>query len=1179
MSGGAKLTALLGAVLAFALGVPACAGAANTLVGFDDLSAGTLVTSQYQAQGLLFGTAAGFSQTSPGAGDCGSPTITEETAVTPARSPKRFALLARCAPSVGAPKSSGTYGALTQHPLGSLSVYVRDLGDPAMPTKVAMTMSGYDAGGAVVASGKGEASREGWTHILAAQTGAQAVPIAYFLIRTSGPSEESIGIDDLEYEKAPEEPGGGGGGGGTGGGGSGGGGGAGGGSGGGGSGGSGSGSGSSSGTQGSQPPTPVLTLQSPNPGPGQQITLSGAGSQGGGGQIISYDWDLNGDGHNDTSTGTNPIAHLILAPGAHTIGLTVTNSNGQSSTSRLGLTIPSMVQMAPPADGGQGPCEPTYEQGAVRIIAECIQKESGGGFVIATRQLALNGMVLMPKAGGFGIFKIKTQKDYAIDGTATLLSGPAVNVELLNTPIGDVVIGGRDLTAEPIRLESHSALGQHVLNINHSARVGHGAFASGHRARRHGAHSADDEEKSRTLLMSIGVGHSCAASDKTVGCCPPTSGTTACATLPGSFPLTGQVNVYLNNKGQALFDVQVGLNLSAVNFQATGALEIVADPEIGVELNSLKFTIPEAGLASIFKVKDAAFSYYFPSDPDPSKRDTWQAKGKIIFGPLEQPSLEGELAFQHGQFHSASLVLTLPPGAGVPIYPGIILNQLGASVGVEPFSFGGSLGASIATQLELSLGFRYAEATSTQLGFFGGQGKLTFKGDEIATLAADVYSDGYVDAQLKIDLHFPFESDDPVVRAGGEIGFWDEPNSGLWQAEGSVNLKLWIISAEVAGLVNNQYVAGCADVNGFGAQGRFRFSDGNIDGGLFGFSNCKDQLKQYQETPLVHHSGGFVGESALFRAAGLQAYAAAAPTAGAGDGFRLPGGTLGQELRISSGSGTPVVSISGPGGETFTTPVAPGGVVDSPGRYIAAIAPDTHQVLVLLRHPRGGEWHIAPVPGSPAINKLESSQDLPPATVSAHVSHRGQGRSWALAYRVGNFVPGTHVRFVERGRDSTHVLGTVSGARGTLRFVPQEALGRSRRVLAYLLGADGTPLHVLTVTHYSAPGAFRAGRPRGLRLRRQGSTALLTWAAVPGARVYRIKVRGSDGRVLTLTATPRRRGIVIAQVLPFQSFTATVSAAGGLNLLSGPAATVRLAALKAPKSHKPPKGRTKKHHH
>ncbi|HEY7830497.1 MAG TPA: hypothetical protein VIC06_08040 [Solirubrobacteraceae bacterium] len=71
MSGGAKLTALLGAVLAFALGVPACAGAANTLVGFDDLSAGTLVTSQYQAQGLLFGTAAGFSQTSPGAGDCG----------------------------------------------------------------------------------------------------------------------------------------------------------------------------------------------------------------------------------------------------------------------------------------------------------------------------------------------------------------------------------------------------------------------------------------------------------------------------------------------------------------------------------------------------------------------------------------------------------------------------------------------------------------------------------------------------------------------------------------------------------------------------------------------------------------------------------------------------------------------------------------------------------------------------------------------------------------------------------------------------------------------------------------------------------------------------------------------------------------------------------------------------
>ena len=94
----------------------------------------------------------------------------------------------------------------------------------------------------------------------------------------------------------------------------------------------------------------------------------------------------------------------------------------------------------------------------------------------------------------------------------------------------------------------------------------------------------------------------------------------------------------------------------------------------------------------------------------------------------------------------------------MPIYPGVLINQLGGTIGVEPLKFGGTLGASIATLLELNLSFLYREATADELGFFGGQGKLSFQGDEIATLGADVYSDGYTDAQLKIDLHFPFDS-------------------------------------------------------------------------------------------------------------------------------------------------------------------------------------------------------------------------------------------------------------------------------------------------------------------------------------------------------------------------------------------------------------------------------------
>jgi len=991
------------------LGAASSASAAETVVSFDSLKAGEIVTTQYEAQGLKLGFAEEFGQKSPARekeGNCGPPTVEEEgKSGIKAASPPNYAVLPVC-PSAG-PPFKGTYGALLGPPRGALSVEVRNLtaGTPGVEVQVIA----YSSAGKEVASAKGEATTGAWRRIALAPAGEPR--ISFVMIRTAIGVNPQVGIDNLSFEAAEESKGGGGGGGG------------------------GGGTTTTATTPPPPPPPPppptaAVSLQSPSPGPGQALTLSGAGSQAGSGHIISYGWDLNGDGKIDTSTGTNPIVHLILAPGAHTIGLTVTNSNGQSSSSKFGLTIPSKISLPPPPDGGQGECQPTLEVGDAQIIAECIQKLSGGGYVIETRQLAVNGMTFAPQGGGFGVFKIQTVKDFAIDGTQTLLSGSPVNIELLNTPIGDVVLGGRDLESEPVQLAAHSALNQFHIELNHGLRAPRARNA--------------EEANSKTLLMAIGVGHECTGKEsKKAGCCPPTHENTACATLPGNFPLVGQVDVYLTNKGQALIDVQVGLELKGI-FEATGALEIEADPQTGINLNSLKFTIPEAGLEGIFTVKKASFVYYFPSDPEESKRDTWQAKGEIIFGPLGEPALEAELAFKKGQFHSGSLVFVAPP-PGVPIYPAIFLNKLGGSIGVEPFSFGGVLGAKIAETLELTLSFKYREASGEELGFFGGQGELELGEDKIATLAADVYSDGYVDAQLKIDLNVPFVGENPIVKVGGTVGFWDEPKSGLWQAEGNVYLKIWEINAEVAGLVNQEYIAGCAAAGGFGIQGRYKFADSSIDGGLFGFSNCSDQLKQYKEKPLVKHAGGFVGgESLRFppvsdgrgnAARGLLGAAAAVE----GDTFTLPAGQFAQELRLTSSSGTPVVTLIAPGGQMYTTPAAPGHIVTSPEQFIAAVAPNHDQVLVMLKHPQGGTWRVQTVPGSAPLSKLEVAGDTPPATVKVKVSH-GHGSRWSLSYKIGNHVPGTGVRFVERGRDSTNVLGTVRGEAGTLHFVPKDAL-------------------------------------------------------------------------------------------------------------------------------------------
>ncbi len=1154
--------------LTLALASAAAASAAETTIGFDQfpggaaVPAGEVVTNQWEAEGLKLGKAEAFGQPSV-AGNCGSPTVKKGTATTPAASAPNYAVLPTC---FGAANTQGTFGALLGPPRGSLSVEVRNL---TSTPNVEVHVIGYSAAGKEVAKGTGKASSGAWTTIAASLNGEGK--ISYFAISTGIVTSQEIAIDNLSFEKVAEETkkekeekeekekqqkekeakekeateakeksGGGG--------------------------------GSTGGSTGSTPPTPptaALALATPNPSAGQPITLSGAGSSPGSGHIISYGWNFSGGPKIETSTGTNPIAQIMLGPGAHTIALTVTNSNNEKSTSRFGLTLPPLSHVHLP-DGGEGECQPTLEIGDAHLLAECIQKVPGGGYVIGGPQLEINGMVLVPKSGGF--LKIRTVKDYAIDGTATQLYGGQVYIELLNTPIGDMVLGERDLEAEPMDLEVSSALNQLQVPYYHGLE-------------RSRAHVADKPTK--TLLMAIGVGKQCEGNEKgKAGCCPPKNGLTACGELPGNFPLEGQIDVYLTNKGQALFDVQVGLSLSAVKFEATGALEIEANLETGIELQSLQFEIPEASLAPIFKVKKASFVYYFPEYYEESKRDSWQAKATITFGE-EIAELEAELAFKKGEFQSASMKFTANPG--VPIYPGIALNEIGASVGVHPLAFGGSLGAKIAELLELELAFKFREATSTELGFFGGQGKLSYKDDDIATLAADVYSDGYVDAQVTFNLHFPFESSEPVIEVSGGAGFWDEPASGLWQARGNVYFKLWIISAEVAGLINNQYAAGCVHVGaegvfGGGVQGRYRFSDGNISGGLFGNDNCSDQLKQYSEKPEKEHKGGFVKEeSAIFLPGaggslmrGLGALGGSGPTAGsaaAGGGtFTLPSGALGQELRITSSSGTPVVTLSGPGGVTYTTPSAAGHLVTVPGQFMSAVAPDPDQVLVLLRHPKGGTWQIQPAAGSPPIANVEFAEDVAPATVRVRVGHR-RGAKWSLAYRIGHFIAGTQVRFVERGSDSTHLLGTVSKAKGTVSFTPEEALGRARTVHAYLLNGEGAVVRELTVGRYTAPGAFRPGRPRKAKIARHGASASVTWSAVAGARQYKVLVKGSDGRLQTFFTKPSRRGVQLANVLPFESFSATVTAEGGRNMLPGPGATARLAPLKIRTAGKAGSGR------
>ncbi|HEV7482624.1 MAG TPA: PKD domain-containing protein [Solirubrobacterales bacterium] len=94
-----------------------------------------------------------------------------------------------------------------------------------------------------------------------------------------------------------------------------------------------------------RPPTASFTI-SPNPvGPNQTVTFNGGASSDPDGTIAKYEWDLDGNGSYETSTGTTATATKSYATqGNVTVGLRVTDSNGATATTSKSLTV---VNQAP----------------------------------------------------------------------------------------------------------------------------------------------------------------------------------------------------------------------------------------------------------------------------------------------------------------------------------------------------------------------------------------------------------------------------------------------------------------------------------------------------------------------------------------------------------------------------------------------------------------------------------------------------------------------------------------------------------------------------------------------------------------------------------------------------------------------------------------------------------------
>jgi PKD repeat protein len=92
-----------------------------------------------------------------------------------------------------------------------------------------------------------------------------------------------------------------------------------------------------------QPPVAAFTYAPATPNVGTPITLKATSSYDPDGTIVSYQWDLNGDGVNDTSGPLGQVSYS--SAGSIAVRLTVTDNNGFSSSITRTITVL-------PSDGG-----------------------------------------------------------------------------------------------------------------------------------------------------------------------------------------------------------------------------------------------------------------------------------------------------------------------------------------------------------------------------------------------------------------------------------------------------------------------------------------------------------------------------------------------------------------------------------------------------------------------------------------------------------------------------------------------------------------------------------------------------------------------------------------------------------------------------------------------------------
>lgn len=653
------------------------------------------------------------------------------------------------------------------------------------------------------------------------------------------------------------------------------------------------------------------------------------------------------------------------------------------------------------------------------------------------------------------------------------------------------------------------------------------------------------------------------------------------------FQLDGQVDLSLEGiNGQRVSSGRLSLRLPDAfsvfgqGHPPNGYVTALGRNDTGPEFDELFLEVQEANLGPL-RMEAVKFHYKKSgrinndfNAVSTCERNEWRAQAKIFLAgggaagtgiDLTPPPSQNGVGFCDSEFRHAGGFLNFEGAARPQLFPGITLNQIGFALQLRPFLARGTVKIGVADFAVVDGGLLMALATPNEPYTL----TPSDAGPVFGQLAGRTFTSTTIMGGGAVSVQFPYVG---MIPVGAGAAMWSHPDHIAARGE-------------VALTVPGMRIFGYAAIEAMLGKGLFTSSIGGSAclGGVKGgaclggdaWVTSKGAVACLNILDTLHPGAGVNWQTrklTIWPIDGCKpsrywvtfnaARASRAQRLQAADTrtFRVGRREDVKNVQIEGAGAPPKVKVTAPDGETLTVD---GDDWVRSQRMAGVRTTDGNAVYVGVKDGPPGIYTVERVGDSVALGSMRQTREdgagdvgarlstPPPGIVRASAARASSAsRAAALAtrgertlrYDAGPKGAGVEVTFSERaGEQLLQEIRTVQGGEGELRFTPAAGPRGKRQIVAQRT-VDGIPGAIEVVATYTFGGERRLAAPKGVTVKRKGTSLVVSWKPVAGASSYGVVVELAGGGELQATAGGRSRRLTIKNVARHEAGRVRVSA-------------------------------------